>query len=469
MPGINWIPIKPATNGALYAAIVQIMMRDKTYNADVLSFPQQKAAEAAGYGAFTNAAYLVIVDENHPNYRKLMRAADAGIDVPEEKTADGMAVQHYVVIDAETNEAAAHTSCDKAVFDYEGEVNGVKVRTGFAMMRDTVNAYTLEEYAEITGVPVAEIERMAKEYTSHGVKVSVNAGAGSTAGVNGFDTPNGREVLRALVGSNQMTGGSFPSGMPNVEGKGAARYDLTTVKGQPGVTTKNATILSRGGKAWEKTDEYKNRVAKGEKDPKPMLEWFTTGTQSDSQALMSVVNQYPYQCKIMMTWMCNVIQATPGAMRDEVVERLKDPAVLPLHIVCDVVIGEMAQVADYIVPDVTQYESFGLPLGRRQLRRRRCAGRRSTPETPELEDGRYAVLGDAPDRRGEGVRPARLGRGRDPPMPRAPVHPFNNAADYYLKAVANLAYADDARRRHRRGQDEAAGARRAPQATSRTR
>lgn len=50
------------------------MMRDKTYNADVLSFPQQKAAEAAGYGAFTNAAYLVIVDENHPNYRKLMRA-----------------------------------------------------------------------------------------------------------------------------------------------------------------------------------------------------------------------------------------------------------------------------------------------------------------------------------------------------------------------------------------------------------
>ena len=53
MPGINWIPIKPATNGALYAAIVQIMMRDKTYNADVLSFPQQKAAEAAGYGAFT--------------------------------------------------------------------------------------------------------------------------------------------------------------------------------------------------------------------------------------------------------------------------------------------------------------------------------------------------------------------------------------------------------------------------------
>ncbi|MEI3230807.1 MAG: hypothetical protein V8S24_05880 [Gordonibacter pamelaeae] len=32
------------------------MMRDKTYNADFLSFPQQKAAVAAGYGALTNAA-----------------------------------------------------------------------------------------------------------------------------------------------------------------------------------------------------------------------------------------------------------------------------------------------------------------------------------------------------------------------------------------------------------------------------
>ncbi|MEI3230806.1 MAG: hypothetical protein V8S24_05875 [Gordonibacter pamelaeae] len=91
-----------------------------------------------------------------------------------------MAVEHYVVIDAATNEASAHsqTACDKAVFDYEGEVNGVKVRTGFAMMRDTVNAYTLEEYAEITGVPVAEIERMAKEYTAHGVKASVYADGG---------------------------------------------------------------------------------------------------------------------------------------------------------------------------------------------------------------------------------------------------------------------------------------------------
>ena len=50
-------------------------------------------------------------------------------------------------------------------------------------------------------------------------------------------------------------------------------------------------------------------------------------------------------------------------MRDVVIERLCDPAVIPLHIVCDIVMGEMAQYADYFVPDVSQFESFGLPHG----------------------------------------------------------------------------------------------------------
>ena len=82
MPGINWVPIKPATNGALYAAVAQQMIADKTYNEEFLSFPNQDAAVAAGYGAHTNATHLVIVDESHPNFNKVMRAADAGLQTP---------------------------------------------------------------------------------------------------------------------------------------------------------------------------------------------------------------------------------------------------------------------------------------------------------------------------------------------------------------------------------------------------
>ena len=403
IPGINWIPIKPATNAAFCAALVQKIIADKTYNADAISFTTQKAAVEGGYGAYTNATYLVIVDENHPNYRKLMRAADAGIDAPEEKDKDGKAVEQYVVIDAATGQPALHSACSKGTLEYEGEVNGVKVRTGFSLLTETVNEYTMDEYAEITGVSVEDLERIAKEYTSHGTRVGICHKGGSAASVNGIDTVMGAAVLHAIVGANQMIGGNAPnSPAPTTAGNGA-RYKLGAIEGKPDVSTKNACYISRTVKAWEKTDEYKNRVAAGEKDPKPLMPWFANGAASDSQALLSIVNKYPYQAKILTSFMCNTIQATPGAMRDEVVERLCDPEVLPLHIVCDVFVGEHAQYADYIVPDVTPYESFGLPTTGTTFTGYGTTVRWQVKE-PEL--------GNLPGRRGRGVRAARMGRGR---------------------------------------------------------
>lgn len=460
MPGINWVPIKPATNGALYAAVAQYMINNGTANEEFLSFPSQAAAEAAGWGAYTNATFLVIEDEAHPNYRKLMRAEDAGLETPEPEEGK-TAPTYYAVIDAETGEPVLNTDCAKADLRFEGEVNGVKVRTGFLHLVDSVNAYTMDEYAEITGVPVSELERIATEFGSHGYKVSVNASAGSTAGTNGFDTPNGREVLKALVGSNQMQGGSFGGpGAPVTEGKGA-RYDIATasIEGMPDVSGKNAAQLARCGRAWEKTDEYANRVAAGEEDPQPLLPWYPMASQSDSQALMGVVNQYPYQCKIMMTWMCNVIQATPGSMRDEVIERLCDPSVLPLHIVCDIVMGEMAAYADYFVPDVTQYESFGLPTT--SLYGASVRWEATTPQTLELEDGRHVCWETLLIDVAKACELPGWGENSFFTDVDGNTWPFNSSQDYYLKAIANLAYANDepcddisAEEAHMQGLDE---------------
>ena len=82
MPGINWVPIKPATNGAFTAALTSLIIDAGTYNEDYLSFTTQQAAVDGGYASYTNASYLVIVDETHENYLKLMRAADAGLEAP---------------------------------------------------------------------------------------------------------------------------------------------------------------------------------------------------------------------------------------------------------------------------------------------------------------------------------------------------------------------------------------------------
>lgn len=437
MPGVNWIPIKPATNGSFYAALAQIIMDAGGYDEHALSVPTQEAAEAAGYGGFTNASYLVIADESHPKCGMFLRAEDVNLDasaVPEGEQA-------YVVIDAATSEPCVHVASQKGLLEYEGEVEGIKVRTGWMFVKDSLHEYTLDEYAEITGVPVSEIERMAQEYMSHGKKSNIQVSAGATATVVGADVYTGRLLLCAMAGNLQLGGGSWPvMSAPPLEAPGQ-RYDLAVVEGVPDVTMANSIHLARG-RSWSQTDEYKNRVAAGETDPKPKLPWYSSGPLSDSQALMSMVNAYPYQTKIFVSWMANTLQGTPGAMRDEVIEKLCDPEVIPLTIVCDIVIGEMAQYADYIVPDTTQYECFGNPdvwqTGGFGATFRWEA---KVPESMQLEDGRYACwenfltdVAKACELPGWGENAI--------PGPDGEMWPLNNIYDYYMKSAANLAYFD---------------------------
>lgn len=129
--------------------------------------------------------------------------------------------------------------------------------------------------------------------------------------------------------------------------------------------------------------------------------------------------------------------------RREVIDRFKDPAYVPLHIACDLVIGEGTQYADYVVPDVSQYESFGIPQVGTAF-----TGYGSTvrwqvkePESIQLDDGRHAsweaFLADvakACELPGWGEGAIKDADGK--------AWPLDDAVDYYLKAVANLAYGE---------------------------
>lgn len=438
--GINWVPIRTTTNAAFASGMVRWMIENAAFNATFLSFPNYKAGVAGGYASFTNATHLVIVDEKSKNYRKLMRAADAGIDAPEEKDAAGKVIEKFVVIDKATGEPALNTDSSAAQLEFEGEVNGVKVRTAYLMLKDSVFSKTLAEYAEITEVPQSEIERIAKEFTSHGVKASANC-MGGTAAVNGTDAALAYRLLNAMIGSNQMVGGAAPRRISAKTSADGTQYKLATVKGKPSVSTKNATYLSRNGKTWEKTEEYAKRVAAGEKDPKPKLPWYASGTVSDNQALVSIINQYPYQCKILFAWMSNTIEATPGALRAEVREKLMDPKVVPLILACDVIMGEMAALADYYIPDTTPYESFGVVTQEGYWHGRGNAVRWpvKTPDTMEVSGGRHASyeaficdVAKACDMPGFGEDAIEAADGSK--------MPFNDACDFFLKSVANLAY-----------------------------
>lgn len=440
---ITWHPIKTATNGALALGMMRWMMENDAHDANYLAFPNQKAAVAGGYASYTSAAYLVITDEAHPNYRKLMRAADAGLEEPAADTSASSSTttpQYYVVIDADSGQPALALQAQKGAIEYEGEVNGIKVRSSFLFLKDEAFGNTMEEYAEITGVPADTIASVAKEFTSHGVKASA-AGLGSTAnatGVNGFAAYT---LLNAMVGSSQMVGGLMARRVSAKTSADGERYKLSTVKGKPAVSAKTATYISRTNKTFDKTDEYKARVAAGETDPKPRLPWYSHPSGSDNQALVSAAMAYPYQAKILISWMTDTLQATSGAMRDAIIDRLKDPSIVPLHIACDVVVGEHANLADYLVPDTNPFESFGVVTQEGYWKGKGNAVRWpvKTPGTLELADGRYASyeafcvdVAKACGVPGFGENAVEAADGT--------MWPINDAADFFLKAVANLAY-----------------------------
>ncbi|QKF07695.1 molybdopterin-dependent oxidoreductase [Berryella wangjianweii] len=446
MKGINWVPLRTTTTSSVILAMVRWMFENDAMNTEFLQFPSQEAGVAGGYAAHTNASFLVIADEGHPNHGMLMRAADAGMDVPEnaaevaaEAEAAGLpAPEYFVVIDRASGEPMLNTACPSARVDFEGQVAGVKVRSALLYLRDSAFEHTMQEYEQITQVPVAEIERMAREFTSHGVKAAMY-GNGSTVMNNGIDTAFGMRMMNALIGSHQMVGGCNCLGGTFASTGDGPRYLLETIEGLPDLS--NAQPISRTGKHFADTDEYRARVAAGEQHPLPLLPWFGHMVNSDNQALVSIVNKYPYQAKILVSWMVNTLQATPGAFRDEFIERFKDPDVIPLHIACDVVVGEHAQYADYIVPDTNPFETFGCSAegGIWSGFGTTVRWRVKQPETIRLDDGRYAsyetFIVDVAKRLdlpgfGKDAIAATDGSTWD----------FNDASDFFLKAAANIAY-----------------------------
>ena len=438
---ISWHPIRTATNNHLALGLIRWMIENKAHNTDYLSYPNYKAAMAAGYASFTGASFLVITDEGHANKGKFLKAVDAGLEEPPAPADAKTPPVYYVVVNAETGEAALNSDVVHGVIDYEGEVNGIKVRSAFLFLKDSAMEHTMEEYAEFTGVPVGTIEAVAREFTSHGTKAACT-GLGSTACANGLNSMASYTMLNAMVGSNQMDGGMVPRRVGASTTADGKRYKLATVKGKPAVTDgKTATNIGRTKIAWQKTEEYKNRVEAGEKDPKPRLPWFTYNGVSDNQALVSVIAQYPYQAKILVSWMTNTLQATPGALRDTVIDRLKDTSVVPLHIACDVVVGEHAQLADYIVPDTNPFESWGVVTNEGFFKGKGNSVRwpAKKPDTIEISGDRHASfeafccdVAKVCDLPGFGDAACTDAAGN--------AWPINDACDYFLKAAANLAY-----------------------------
>jgi len=221
----EWIPIKPGTDGALFLALTNEIIRQGLYDREFLM-------------QYSNAAELVNLDEGSSNYGMFVRS-----DIPVEEGC--FDPQNKLWWDRELDQPVrTHTSGADPYFlgDFTLD-DGTPVKTSFQLLVDRVKKYTAEWASGITGIPAETIKRLAHEMgitardekielpipwtdvwgnehqTVTGNPVAFHAMRGLAAHSNGFQTIRAMSILMSILGTIDRPGGfrhkaPFPRPIP---------------------------------------------------------------------------------------------------------------------------------------------------------------------------------------------------------------------------------------------------------------
>lgn len=336
----SWIPIIPGTDLAFVMGLLQIIINQKWYNEAYLCIPSLKSMQVLKDVSWTNATHLIIQDEE-----------GLGSILKNDKTP--------LVLDSADNTLKSSDEVLQAVLDFEGDVvfggKTYKVRTSFNELKQNANAQSLEDYAKECSVSVETMQTVAKEFTSHGRKVSVDC-HGGTMHTTGFYTTYAIMMLGAMVGNLNYKGG-MSSGGGSYKDYVGSKYDLFAFKGK---NKPQGVRIDKTRVRYETTNEYKNKVANGA-NPYPAKDnWYPFTNALESEFIKNSANAYPYKMDILLTFCSNFMYGTAGA-QEHLVELVKDPTkAVPLFIAIDPFINESSRYADYIIPDSVLYETWGV-------------------------------------------------------------------------------------------------------------
>ncbi len=221
----EWIPIKPGTDGALFLALTNEIIRQGLYDRDFLTH-------------YSNAPELVNMDEDSTEYGMFVR-----YEVPYEEGC--FDPQNKLWWDRESDRPiSTHTpGADPYLLGEYKLDDGTPVKPSFQLLVDRVKNYTVEWASEITGIPADTIRRLAHEMgivardekielpipwtdtwgvehdTVTGNPVAFHAMRGLAAHSNGFQTIRAMSILMSILGTIDRPGGfrhkaPFPRPIP---------------------------------------------------------------------------------------------------------------------------------------------------------------------------------------------------------------------------------------------------------------
>ncbi len=444
-----WIPVQPTGDLGLSLGMIRWILENKRYDAKFLSSANKAAALAIKEKNWTNATWLVKVDgQGHAG--ALVHGSDLKLVTKTDSTdASGKATTTYVTADGKSfafDPFVVMVSGAPALVDPNDDKNAVvgdlfvnttlqsiAVKSGLQVLLDEASAKTLDEWAQIAGVDVKTVTSLADEFTSHGKKAAIEFYRGAVQHTNGYYTGQSLITLNLLIGNVDWKGGlSAGGGAWNAIGNKDKPFDLSG--DHPGKIGAFGVKLTREGVAYEKTTLFKNYPA-----PRPFYP-FTSNVYQE--VIPAAYAQYPYPVKILWLHMGTPALAAPAGA--EQIKMLADTNKIPLYIADDIVIAESSMYADYIFPDITYVERWAFlgsppPDPTKNIRVRQPIAA-PVPEIVTVDSEPMPISMEAMMIAiGKSLGLPGIGKGG------FGAHgDFNRPEDYYLRAVANVAFGDAA-------------------------
>ena len=419
----KWLPIKPSGDAPFALGTIRWIIENKRYNAGYLANANKAAAKAAGETTWSNAPHLVKMEKDGPG--ALLRAAEVGLGDKDMFVVSQNGRPAAVKCDDEKNPV-------KGDLEFTGEIQGIKVKTCFTLLKDEADSKSLSEWAELAGIPLKDLEEVAREYTSHGTKAAVEFYRGPVQHTNGYYNAQALIALNILLGNIDHKGGLSAGGGHWHEFGDRSKEQFNVNKHHPNKLTSFGHKITREGSHYEKSTLFKGYPAR-----RP---WFPLTSNVYQEALPSGTERYPYPIKALWLHMGTPGYAAPAGQT--ALDIVADPDKIPLFFSTDIVLGETTMYADYVFPDAAIWERFGTPHASPDVPLRASKFRQPTV-TPLTEV--VTVFGEKMHCSFEAVALAiaeKLGLpgfGKDG---FGPGSGLTKPEDWYLKLAANIAVGD---------------------------
>ncbi len=423
-----WLPVKPGGDAALAFGMMRWILENKTYNESYLRAANRSAAKKNGDTTWCDATHLVHLSDDGKTGLKFLRSDDAGLS--KEHSLLVSVNGHLTPVDPYKEDDTPLVADLYA----EGEINGMKYKTAFALLRDLVMEHTVEQWADQCGIAVRQMVDVAREFTSHGRKAVADMYRGPVQHTNGYH--NGRAILtlNLMVGNGDWKGGLTSGGGHWHEDGSKKGQPFPLSKLHPGKLGSFGVNASREGLHYEDSSLFFKHGYPAKRT------WYPYTGSVYQEVIPSVADGYPYPIKALYLHKGTPGFSVPGANSN--LEIFRDTKKIPLFIADDIVIGESSMYCDYVFPDTAIWERWGVPHAAPNIATACSKFRQPTVESlvetctvfgrPQPISMESVMLAIAGKLKAPGYGKNGFGPGLD----------FLAREDYFLKMAANLAFGD---------------------------